>query len=257
MLLFGVCFVLYFIKLSAGKGFWTNLRKSDPDTHKLAVQYQRSLHRLTKAELDLDFLRKCKKSDVYPKFVRWKNINQLRKKIKQRSFHKLLLNDAINERNTNIQRLRKVTSELKATILQTTTWMKAKLIIFSVNRLMNQEKKKIGQRHSNKLQRLLDMKSVAEKLETNPNETIVNLSGLELTSDQVEVLRLGLRHGLATRPNSLEMMAVAEDIYDQIDRKKIWKEGFFVKDRTKNSLRSFTYNCLDLFYRPKTNPSTS
>ena len=44
--------------------------------------------------------------------------------------------------------------------------MKAKLIIFSVNRLMNQEKKKIGQRHSNKLQRLLDMKTVAEKLET-------------------------------------------------------------------------------------------
>ena len=42
------------------------------------------------------------------------------------------------------------------------------------------------------------------------------------------------------------MMAVAEDIYDQIDRKKIWKEGFFVKDRTKNSLRFFTYNCLDL-----------
>ena len=112
---------------------------------------------------------------------------------------------------------------------------------------MNQEKKKIGQRHSNKLQRLLDMTSVAEKLETNPNGTIVNLSGLELTSDQVEVLRLGLRHGLATRPNNLEMMAVGEDIYDQIDRKKkIWKEGFFVKDRAKNSLRSFTYNCLDL-----------
>ena len=41
-------------------------------------------------------------------------------------------------------------------------------------------------------------------------------------------------------------MVVAEDIYDQINRKKVWKEGFFVKDRTKNSLRSFTYNCLDL-----------
>ena len=26
MLLFGVCFVLYFIKLSAGKGFWTNMQ---------------------------------------------------------------------------------------------------------------------------------------------------------------------------------------------------------------------------------------
>ena len=42
------------------------------------------------------------------------------------------------------------------------------------------------------------------------------------------------------------MMAVSEDIYDQLDKKNIWKEGLFVKDKVKNNLRSFTYNCLDL-----------
>lgn len=109
--------------------------------------YQRSLRRLTKAELDLGFLRKCKGSEVYPKFVRSERIKQLRRKKKQHRFHKLLLNDAINERNTDILRLRKTTCEQKAAILdilQTTTWMKAKLIIFSVNRLMCQENKKIS-----------------------------------------------------------------------------------------------------------------
>ena len=42
------------------------------------------------------------------------------------------------------------------------------------------------------------------------------------------------------------MMAVSEDIYDQLDKKNIWKEGLFVKDKIKKNLRSFTYNCLDL-----------
>ena len=90
------------------------------------------------------------------------------------------------------------------------------------------------------------MKTVAEKLKLNPNEVIINLSGQELTSQQVEILKLGLRHGLETRPNSLEMMAVSEDLFDQLDRLNCWKEGFFVQDKVKNSLRSFTYNCLDL-----------
>ena len=35
-------------------------------------------------------------------------------------------------------------------------------------------------------------------------------------------------------------------LYDQLDRLKCWKEGFFVKRKVKNSLPSFTYNCLDL-----------
>ena len=131
-----ICFFLYFLKLSAGKGFWTNLRRSDPNTHKLAIQYQRSLRRLTKAELDLGFLRKCKESEVYPKFVQWRNINQLRRKKKQHRFHKLLLNEAINKKNANISNLRKVNSQLKAEIFGNTTWMKAKLIIFSINRLL-------------------------------------------------------------------------------------------------------------------------
>ena len=57
------------------------------------------------------------------------------------------------------------------------------------------------------------MKIASEKLETNPNE-VVNLSGKPLTTGQIEILKLGLGQGLATRLNSLEMMAVSEDIYD-------------------------------------------
>ena len=77
------------------------------------------------------------------------------------------------------------------------------------------------------------MKTAADKLENNPNEVIVNLFGQKLTPEQTEVLILGLRHGLPTRPNSLEMMAVSEDIYDQLDKKNIWKEGLFVQRQSQ------------------------
>ena len=32
MLIFGLCFILYFLKLSAGIGFWSKLRRTDPHT---------------------------------------------------------------------------------------------------------------------------------------------------------------------------------------------------------------------------------
>ena len=41
-------------------------------------------------------------------------------------------------------------------------------------------------------------------------------------------------------------MAVAEDVWDQLSRPDMFKEGRHVQDKVKNSLRSFTYNYIDL-----------
>ena len=97
---------------------------------------------------------------------------------------------------------------------------------FLVNLLLRSEKTKVKRRHAKKLEALLHMKTVAEKLESNPNDMIINLSNQKLTSGQVEVWKLGLRHILATRPNSLEIMVVSEDLFDQLDTLNCWKEGF-------------------------------
>ena len=59
-------------------------------------------------------------------------------------------------------------------------------------------------------------------------------------------MKLGLLHGLATRPNSFEMMAVAEVVWDQLERLDQFKNGNFVIEKVKNFLRSFTYNSIDL-----------
>jgi hypothetical protein len=79
---------------------------------------------------------------------------------------------------------------------------------------------------------------VASKVKNNIVR--VNLTGHNLSDEQIDVLKLGLRHGFATRPIELEMLSVAEDIWDQIARLDQFKDGNFVNDKLKNSLRSFT-----------------
>ena len=41
-------------------------------------------------------------------------------------------------------------------------------------------------------------------------------------------------------------MSVAEDVWDQVSRLDMFKEGCYIKDKVKSSLRSFTYNYIDL-----------
>ena len=44
-------------------------------------------------------------------------------------------------------------------------------------------------------------------------------------------------------------MAVSEDVWDQISRLNKFKDGRHIQDKIKNSLRSFTYSCIDLDLR--------
>ena len=62
----------------------------------------------------------------------------------------------------------------------------------------------------------------------------------------MDVLKLGVRYGLATCPNHFEIMSVTEDVWDQVSRLSNFGGGRYVQDKVKNSLCSFTYNYIDL-----------
>ena len=111
---------------------------------------------------------------------------------------------------------------------------------------MKNETTRITKRHEKKLTTLINLKRTADGIEENPNETIVNLTEQSLTQYQLDVLKLGLRYGLATRPNQFEVMSVAEDVWDQISRLNLMKEGHYIQDKIKNSLRAFTFSYIDL-----------
>ena len=56
-----------------------------------------NLTKIYKSKLDIAFLKKCKSADVYPKFIRWKNVKNKTKKEKNK-FYRATLNNAIKAR---------------------------------------------------------------------------------------------------------------------------------------------------------------
>ena len=64
MHIFGLAFVLYYLKLSDGNGFWLNYRQSDEMSYKQAVKVQRLQKKLLRCELAIKFLTKCRDANV-------------------------------------------------------------------------------------------------------------------------------------------------------------------------------------------------
>ena len=120
------------------------------------------------------------------------------------------------------------------------------LIKYSVKRLSSLQSERIEKRHQKKMDALIVEKKIKDGINQNLNELITNLTGRQLTDEEIEILKVGLKHGIASRPRESEMIVIAEDIWDQIQRLDVCKDNFMSKHRAKNALRAFTYNYLDL-----------
>ena len=245
MFVFGLVFILYFLKLSGTIGFWSNLRNTDKVVYKAVVIYQKRLRKLVKAKLDSEFLNSCKDNSVYSKFVIWKNA--MYKSLRERNkLHLKNLKDAIKTRNNDIRKLEKDHKQAKETLKQTTTWMKYHLISYSVNKLQEKQTKVIKDRHLKKFDALLVNKCIQDGIHNNPNKLITNLTNTYLTDEEVSILNFGLKHGLLLLPKEPEMIAAMEDVWNQISRQDILKDNHISKSRVQTALRAFTYNYLDI-----------
>ena len=98
-----------------------------------------------------------------------------------------------------------------------------------------------------KFSKILKDAKVYDGIYPDPNVTITNLSSRVLTNDEYETLQYGLKSSIAIKPKDNEIFAIAEDIYDQINRKNICKENQISVQRLKNSLRALTFNILDIY----------
>ena len=83
-------------------------------------------------------------------------------------------------------------------------------------------------------------------MEKSPNQTVTNLSDIELNNDKIAVLKLGLKHWLFIRPKENEMIVVMKDIYEQVVRQDLLKRDNISKHRAETTLKSFTYSYLNL-----------
>ena len=108
ILILGVCFILYFLKLLDTNGFWSNLHTTDVNVRGAAELYPKGLQEYMRAKHDVNFLQNCKTNNVFLKFVRWKNIEHkaLHECIK---YYTRNLNDA----NKRLKELKGVLSGLR------------------------------------------------------------------------------------------------------------------------------------------------
>ena len=83
-------------------------------------------------------------------------------------------------------------------------------------------------------------------LKNNPNDLITNLTGRILSDVEVKMLKCGLKHGIVTRSTEPQMIVIAENIWDKIER-KVLRENLVKKERVKTALRAFTYSYVDSF----------
>ena len=200
MQIFGLAFILYYLKWSDGSGFWENYRNSDEDSYKQAVKIQRLEKKLVRCELAIQFMTKCRDANVFPKFTRWKNTNT--KAIKDRNrYRRKVLVDEIRDKH---QQLRKMKDDLQteaSKLYDGMPFMRKWMIKKSIHNIMEVEKTLVRKRHDKKFGNLLDEKAKLEGTEKNPNKTIWNFSSHDLTNDEHETLRFGLRHGIAKQPD--------------------------------------------------------
>ena len=102
-------------------------------------------------------------------------------------------------------------------------------------------------------------KLLRNRTQRNPNKIITYLANITLTQDEIitlaqdkiSVLELDLKHGdlkhgVLLRPREPEMIAIAENLREQIEKHGILKNNPISKVRAQTVLKSFTYNCVDL-----------
>ena len=177
--------------------------------------------------------------------VRWKHVKNKTKKEKNK-FYKASLNDAIKARHNYFRNLQKQHVDSQNQLRQSTTWLKCHSILFSINRLQSTKTHLIELQHQKKHDNLIIEKRLCDCTQRNPNKIITNLTNITLTQDEISVLELGLKHGALLRPKETEMIAIAENVWEQIEKHNILKHNHISKVRAQTALKSFIYNCLDL-----------
>ena len=75
---------------------------------------------------------------------------------------------------------------------------------------------------------------------------MINLSSYILTNEELSILQIGLKRGLATRPNQSSILAYTEDIAEQIDTANICRNEMYSKIMFKNSLRGIAFNLINI-----------
>ena len=210
-----------------------------------AVKLQRTRKKLVRCELAIRFLTKCRDTNLFPKFTRWKNANGLDPPSRNRYRRKVLL-DEIKSKHQQLRQLRDAVKLAETALFTDMTFIKKSILRWSIERLNEAERRLVQKRHDKKYQNLLREKTQIEGTVENPNKTIWNFSSHVLNDQEESTLKFGLKHGIAKRPDEDDILASAESVWHQIQSKGLCRDGPAFQRQTKNQLRAMAFNLVNI-----------
>ena len=250
----GLSFILFFLKWSAGKGFWYRLRVTDNITYKKAITVK-ALKKFEICKLHISFWNKCRYGNVFPTFAKVKKFKDTEKKHRNRYYRRLLL-DEISNKHKRLKQLNKQLDDDLYLVNNNANWMKSKCIVYSINILNDAYIKKTQVTHNMKLDKLFKKKQEKDGLKETPNNVICNLTSEILSNEECRILRYYLNHGIVTKLKESDILASDESVWDQISKDNICKESHYNVERAKNSLKPLAFNLIDFdnnqVYKDKT-----
>ena len=144
MILCRIVFVLYFLKLTGASGFWKKVQETDNLTRNMAIICQKLLLKVEKSKIDLKFLYKCKKENVYricTMATYQKQTITIRKQLYQKK-----LQNTVEDNYSWIKELQSDLQKALSILDESTTWVESSLIKFLIKRLLsNKTRQKVQQ----------------------------------------------------------------------------------------------------------------
>ena len=133
MNLFGLSFLFFTLKWSAGKWFSYQIRVTDKSRFQKVITVERTQAKVEKCKLDINYLVRCQECNLYPSFTKANCLKDMSKKLRNTYQRRLLLDEISNKHEQFKSLTKQLTSETDDTLLI----IKKKDITYVLNQLNN------------------------------------------------------------------------------------------------------------------------
>ena len=171
-------------------------------------QLEKTHKRILKLLSDIQFLQTCLHQGVVPKFLNLRDPNRILNKQHIKLNQNKKISSLIKQHKHKIKKLRNRRATMFEDIASKRNYFYKLVLIKSLQREGNSFIKEVNHRHRNKLRSLC----LREMLKT-PSDTVKNLSSYELSNDELQVLKTGLKHpALVRAKDTIDILTQCEKV---------------------------------------------
>jgi len=180
--------------------------------------YERAYSAYHRNEMDLSFLNICLENKVAPKFILTSKLPQCLSKQECNQIHMKVLRKKVQSQKSLAMELNQKLCQARRDLFNKVGHVLFSFCIKLVVRVFQTTKTSKAESHEKKL-RQLNFNSAKERFCLN--DTVKNISGVQLSQEEMNILKFGLNHGIKRKVNWRELQVKLEELYHQLTEKNI------------------------------------